>query len=114
MGHEAFAQMITSHMRAHGLSLRTLGEQVGLTAGSLSRMLRGETTPTVYTLAQISEGTGIPVKNMFHALTDHEWEDDGKANSILEVILTLTEEQQAHLLALLDALMLTSKSEEGR
>ncbi len=104
MGQDEFARMVETYCKQHGLSLREFGEMVGRTASALSRLLRGENTPTVYTLKAIHDATGIPLLSMVYALVDMEPENDPKAAQFFALFGALTQRQQQALIELLEAL----------
>jgi len=57
-GHRVARRIRQLRLRA-GLSLENLAERAGVPTRTLSRVERGETSPTVRTLGRIAEGLGV-------------------------------------------------------
>ncbi len=52
---------------AQGLSLRALAEDCGLSVNAISRIERGESSPTVSSLHRLALGLGVPITDFFRS-----------------------------------------------
>lgn len=59
------ADKIRQIRKNKGLTLAQLGEKVGLSKGLLSRIENNQTSPPIATLANISQGLGVPISIFF-------------------------------------------------
>jgi transcriptional regulator with XRE-family HTH domain len=58
-------QIIRELRKEQGISLRTLAERCGLSINAISRIERGENSPTVQSLHRLSVALGVPITALF-------------------------------------------------
>lgn len=89
-----------------GGSLREFAEQVGVAHTSLHAVERGDTTPTVDTLARIGESRGLELPAMLalivDAIDDEPAGDEGSLSRLLSAAAALTAEQVNEVLGFID------------
>lgn len=61
----AIGQRIRTLRKRRGLSLRALSEECGLSFNAISRIERGENSPTVSTLHRLATALGVPITSFF-------------------------------------------------
>ncbi|WP_346894652.1 XRE family transcriptional regulator [uncultured Roseibium sp.] len=66
----ALAARLTRLRQARGWSLEELAEQSGISRASLSRIERGETSPTAHALGQLAAAYQMPMAAFFSGLED--------------------------------------------
>src|SRR3990172_2789462 len=60
-------QRLKAHRERQGMSLRALAAKSGLSINAVSRIERGDSSPTVASLARMAEALGIPIGAFFEA-----------------------------------------------
>lgn len=62
---EQVLERIRELSRARGYSINLLADFAGVSRGHMSRILRGEKSPTLKTLGRIAEGLDVPLRDLF-------------------------------------------------
>lgn len=73
MGHERHPDVggrIRSLRESEGLSLRALADRCGLSINAISRIERGESSPTVSSLHKLATALSLPITDLFETVQD--------------------------------------------
>jgi len=62
---KGIGKRIKHFRKSNALSMRDLAQKSGLSANAISRIERGENSPTISSLKRISEALGIPINDLF-------------------------------------------------
>src|SRR4030042_1601410 len=104
MSKSDFVKRIKVWAVMHDVSMTELADRCNLAPSSLSRMMTEPSMPTLGTLKTLSDQTGIPVSEMVAMLLDSApREVNNGERDFVNLMLSLTEQQRASILALLDS-----------
>jgi ribosome-binding protein aMBF1 (putative translation factor) len=107
------ARQIHNLRRERGWSQPELAAKVGASTTMIGRYERGEMTPAVDTVAKLADAFGVTMDHLYHGDGPADAVRDKSMADRLKTFGTLSDADQAHILATFDALMRDAKTRQN-